>query len=147
VKWLKWIISGTPPAHPSPSAPILFSLALDCGRRGILDLEPMIRATRSVRRAEPLRYDPFATELAGIDLLRYQQNDRAAVLCAFDLIEIDGKDLRKAPIEQRKDLLAKIMRPVRRSPPVIALNEHYEGEGAIQRPRGRGNRRRSPRRQ
>jgi ATP-dependent DNA ligase len=25
----------------------------------------------------------------------------------FDLIELDGRDLRKAPIEQRKDLLAK----------------------------------------
>jgi bifunctional non-homologous end joining protein LigD len=69
--------------------------------------------------------------LSVFDLLRYQQNDRAAVLCAFDLIEIDGKDLRKAPIEQRKDLLAKIMRPVRRSHSGIALNEHYEGDGAI----------------
>jgi ATP-dependent DNA ligase len=33
------------------------------------------------------------------------------VLCAFDLIELDGTDLRKAPIEQRKDLLAKVVRP------------------------------------
>ena len=39
------------------------------------------------------------------------------MLCAFDLIELDGRDLRKAPIEQRKDLLAKVMRPVRRSHP------------------------------
>jgi ATP-dependent DNA ligase len=45
------------------------------------------------------------------DLLRYRQHDRAAALCAFDLIELDGRDLRKAPIERRKDLLAKIMRP------------------------------------
>jgi len=29
-----------------------------------------------------------------------------AVLCAFDLIEIDGKDLRRAPIEERKHVLA-----------------------------------------
>jgi bifunctional non-homologous end joining protein LigD len=65
------------------------------------------------------------------DLLRYRQYDRAAVLCAFDLIEFDGRDLRKAPIELRKDLLAKIMRPVRRSHPGIALNEHYEGDGAM----------------
>jgi len=33
------------------------------------------------------------------DLLRYRQHDRAAVLCAFDLIELDGKDLRQQPIE------------------------------------------------
>jgi hypothetical protein len=53
------------------------------------------------------------------------------VLCAFDLIELDGRDLHKAPIGQRKDLLAKIMRPVRRSHPGITLNEHYEGDGAL----------------
>jgi hypothetical protein len=33
--------------------------------------------------------------------------------------------------EQRKDLLAKVMRPVRRSHPGISLNEHYEGDGAM----------------
>jgi len=40
------------------------------------------------------------------------------------------RDLRKVPIEQRKDLLAKVMRPVRRSHPGITLNEHYEGDRA-----------------
>jgi hypothetical protein len=69
--------------------------------------------------------------LSVFDLLRYRQHDRAAVLCAFDLIELDGRDLRKAPIEQRKDLLAKIVRPVRRSQPGITLNDHYEGDGAM----------------
>ena len=39
------------------------------------------------------------------------------------MIELDGKDLRKAPIERRKDLLAKVMRPLRRSHPGIAMNE------------------------
>jgi bifunctional non-homologous end joining protein LigD len=69
--------------------------------------------------------------LSVFDLLRYRQHDGAAVLSAFDLIEFDGTDLRKAPIELRKDLLAKIMRPVRRSHPGIAMNQHYEGDGAI----------------
>jgi ATP-dependent DNA ligase len=32
--------------------------------------------------------------------------DRAAVLCAFDLIELDGEDLRRSPIEHRKRALA-----------------------------------------
>ena len=35
--------------------------------------------------------------LSVFDLLRYRQHDRAAVLCAFDLIELDGRDLRKTP--------------------------------------------------
>jgi ATP-dependent DNA ligase len=43
--------------------------------------------------------------LSVFDLLRYRQHDGAALLCAFDLIELDGKDLRPSPIEQRKDQL------------------------------------------
>jgi bifunctional non-homologous end joining protein LigD len=32
--------------------------------------------------------------LSVYDLLRYRQHDGAAVLCAFDLIELDGEDFR-----------------------------------------------------
>jgi len=32
------------------------------------------------------------------------------VLCAFDLLELDGKDLRREPIENRKALLAKLLK-------------------------------------
>jgi bifunctional non-homologous end joining protein LigD len=49
------------------------------------------------------------------------------VLCAFDLIELEGEDLRRAPIEHRKRTLAKLIRSPR---PGIMLNEHYEGEHA-----------------
>jgi bifunctional non-homologous end joining protein LigD len=52
------------------------------------------------------------------------------VLCAFDLIELDGKDLRPSPIEERKHQLGKLLRSVRRSHTGITLNEHYEGDGA-----------------
>jgi bifunctional non-homologous end joining protein LigD len=34
--------------------------------------------------------------LSVFDFLRYQHHDHAAVLCAFDLIELDGYDLRPA---------------------------------------------------
>jgi bifunctional non-homologous end joining protein LigD len=54
-----------------------------------------------------------------------------AVLCAFDLIELDGEDIRTAPIEQRKDLLADLARRVQRSHCGMTLNEHYEGDGAM----------------
>ncbi len=50
---------------------------------------------------------------------------------AFDLIERDGDDLRSYPIEQRKDWLKKLLRPLQRSQLGITLNEHYEGDGAI----------------
>jgi ATP-dependent DNA ligase len=47
------------------------------------------------------------------DLLRYRQHDRAAVLCAIDLIELDGEDLRRAPVEHRKRALANLLRQKR----------------------------------
>ena len=50
------------------------------------------------------------------------------ILCAFDLLELDGKDLRRAPIEERKAALAKLLRRQRDG---IAFNEHYSGDGAI----------------
>ena len=65
--------------------------------------------------------------LSVFDLIRYRQNDRAAVLCAFDLIELDGEDLRRSPFEQRKRALAELLR---QKTDGIILNAHYEGDGA-----------------
>jgi bifunctional non-homologous end joining protein LigD len=61
------------------------------------------------------------------DLLRYRQHDHAAVLCAFDLIELDGEDLRRVPLEHRKRALAKLLRQKRDG---LVLNAHYDGDGA-----------------
>jgi ATP-dependent DNA ligase len=49
------------------------------------------------------------TGLAVFDLIRGYRHDAAAVLCAFDLLEVDGKDLRREPIEERKRILAKLL--------------------------------------
>jgi ATP-dependent DNA ligase len=57
--------------------------------------------------------------LSAFNLLRSWRHDDAAVLCAFDLIELDGKDLRRTPIEQRKD---KLLRLVHDQHPGIVLN-------------------------
>jgi bifunctional non-homologous end joining protein LigD len=67
------------------------------------------------------------TGLSVFDLLRYRQHDRAAVLCAFDLIELDGEDLRQSPLELRKRALAELLR---QKTDGIVLNVHYEGDGA-----------------
>jgi bifunctional non-homologous end joining protein LigD len=56
------------------------------------------------------------------DLIRYRQHDRAAVLCAFDLIELEGEDMRQWPIELRKRALAKLLRQKRDG---IVLNAHF----------------------
>jgi len=66
--------------------------------------------------------------LAVFDLIRHQRHGDDAVLIAFDLIELDGEDLRRTPIEQRKRTLAKL---VRRPHAGIVLNEVFEGDGDI----------------
>jgi bifunctional non-homologous end joining protein LigD len=43
-----------------------------------------------------------ASGLAVFDLIRHKRDGADAVLLAFDLIELDGEDLRRTPIEQRK---------------------------------------------
>jgi bifunctional non-homologous end joining protein LigD len=65
--------------------------------------------------------------LSVFDLLRSWRHDHAAVLCAFDLIELNGKDLRSTPLEQRKQALADLLR---REHDSIALNVHYDCDGA-----------------
>jgi bifunctional non-homologous end joining protein LigD len=66
--------------------------------------------------------------LSVFDLIRYRRHDHAATICAFDLIEVDGTDLLRSPIEQRKDRLAALLR---QRHPGIALNETYRGDGAV----------------
>jgi bifunctional non-homologous end joining protein LigD len=61
-------------------------------------------------------------------LLRYRQHDHAASLCAFDLLELDGADLRSSPIEERKQHLAWALRERHYG---IALNATYDGDGAL----------------
>jgi bifunctional non-homologous end joining protein LigD len=61
--------------------------------------------------------------LARFDVLRGRQNEPHAFLYAFDLLELDGTDLRLEPIETRKATLASILR---KSRPGVRLNEHLE---------------------
>ena len=65
--------------------------------------------------------------LAVFDLIRRHGALASAVLCAFDLLELNGKDLRREPIEERKRLLTKLLKGSHVS---IVLNEHFEEDGA-----------------
>src|ERR1700730_5217363 len=49
-----------------PSTPLFLSLARDCRRSRILDLQPAVRATGAVRGSQPLRDDALATERASL---------------------------------------------------------------------------------
>jgi bifunctional non-homologous end joining protein LigD len=66
--------------------------------------------------------------LAVFDLIRRHGTIATAVHCVFDLLELDSKDLRRHPIEERKRLLAKLLRGSHLS---IVLNETFEEDGAI----------------
>jgi bifunctional non-homologous end joining protein LigD len=66
--------------------------------------------------------------LAVFDLIRRYGALASAVHCAFDLLELDGRDLRREPIEEGKRLLAKLLRGSQLS---IVLNEHFTEDGAI----------------
>jgi ATP-dependent DNA ligase len=48
--------------------------------------------------------------LAVFDLIRGHQSSAAAFLCAFDLLELEGEDLRRMPIETRKSTLRSLLR-------------------------------------
>ena len=66
--------------------------------------------------------------LSVFDLIRNRRQDHAVTLCAFDLIELDGEDLRRESIEVRKRTLRGLLR---RAHPGIVFNRHFEVEGAI----------------
>jgi len=69
-----------------------------------------------------------AKGLAVFDLIRQKRHGGDAVLIAFDLIELEGEDLRRLPVEGRKRKLARL---VRGPHPGIVLNGFFEGDGEI----------------
>jgi bifunctional non-homologous end joining protein LigD len=66
--------------------------------------------------------------LAVFQFIRNYRRGNIATICAFDLIEIDGRDMRQQPIEGRKHVLKW---PLTKSHPGIAYNRHFDVEGAI----------------
>ena len=61
--------------------------------------------------------------LTRFDILRRRNNEAMAFLYAFDLLELNGDDLRREPLEVRKATLASILRKARHG---VRLNEHLE---------------------
>jgi ATP-dependent DNA ligase len=60
------------------------------------------------------------------DRIRYRRHDASVFLYAFDLIELDGVDLRRDPLDVRKATLASLLK---RAAPGLRLNEHIEADG------------------
>jgi bifunctional non-homologous end joining protein LigD len=66
--------------------------------------------------------------LSVFEMIKWHQHDAAVTLCAFDLLELDGEDLRREPIEVRKATLKGLLR---RGQPGVAFNRHFEVDGTI----------------
>src|SRR5690242_4125898 len=60
--------------------------------------------------------------------IRYRPHDGEVFLDAFDLIELNGDDVRREPFGTRKATLASLLR---RAAPGLRLNEHIEADGPI----------------
>jgi bifunctional non-homologous end joining protein LigD len=54
--------------------------------------------------------------------------ERDVVFFAFDLLALDGRDLRERPLVERKELLAGLLR---HAPKMIRFTEHVQGGGSI----------------
>jgi|SRR5262245_10831003 len=64
--------------------------------------------------------------VASFDRIRYRRRDDKVFLCAFDLIELDGDDLRREPLDVRKATLRSLLI---KAGPGMRWNEHIEGDG------------------
>jgi len=65
--------------------------------------------------------------VAVFDKLHGKANDDAVFLYAFDILELDGIDLRPTPLEYRKKRLRSLLGKRKSG---IVFNEHIEGDGA-----------------
>jgi bifunctional non-homologous end joining protein LigD len=64
--------------------------------------------------------------VASFDLVRHHRANDSVFLYAFDLIELNGDDLRRDPLEVRKATLASVLP---KAHPGIRFTEHIEGDG------------------
>src|SRR5262249_58898133 len=64
--------------------------------------------------------------VASFNLIRYRRHDDSTFLCAFDLIELNGDDLRRDPLEVRKATLRSMLAKAGLG---LRFNEHLEGDG------------------
>ena len=67
--------------------------------------------------------------IAVFERIRYMRYDHTVLLYAFDLIELNGHDLRREPLETRKATPASLRA---RAGAGVRLNEHLEHANGVQ---------------
>jgi bifunctional non-homologous end joining protein LigD len=103
-------------------------------RRGYdwTDRYPAIASAAAKLRAKSFTMDGEAVVVgadgvAVFEALHRRHKASDAILYAFDLLELDGEDLRPLPLSARKAKLAKLLA---RKPAGIVFNEHTDEDGA-----------------
>jgi bifunctional non-homologous end joining protein LigD len=96
------------------------------------DRYPAIASAAAKLRAKSFTIDGEAVVcgpdgIAVFDALHRRHKATEALLYAFDLLELEGEDLRPRPLGERKARLAKLLA---RKPIAIVFNEHTDEDGA-----------------
>jgi len=91
----------------------------------IVDAVRRLKVKSVLRDGEGIVYDQHG--MPSFDLIHSKQYDREVSLVAFDLLDLDGVDIRKRPLLDRKARLTKLITKVRDG---IEFCEHVEGDGA-----------------
>ena len=92
----------------------------------ILEAANLLRARSCLIDGEAVACDDNG--FAVFERLRCKHDAGAVFLYAFDLLELDGVDLRREPIETRKATLASLLRGIRAG---LHLNEHFLHPGDV----------------
>jgi bifunctional non-homologous end joining protein LigD len=96
----------------------------DMTRRFPLIVDALARLRSCIIDGEAVACDENG--VASFDLVRHRRANDSVFLYAFDLIELNGDDLRRDPLEVRKARLASVLA---KAGPGIRFNEHIEGDG------------------
>jgi bifunctional non-homologous end joining protein LigD len=90
----------------------------------ILDALARLRWRSCIINGEAVACDDSG--VASFDLVRHHRTNESIFLYAFDLIELNGDDLRRDPLDVRKATLRSVLTKVGHG---IRWNEHIEGDG------------------
>jgi bifunctional non-homologous end joining protein LigD len=90
----------------------------------ILEAASGLKARSSIIDGEAVACDDNG--MASFDLVRHHRANERTFLYAFDLIELNGDDLRRDPLEVRKATLRSMLAKAGLG---LRFNEHMEGDG------------------
>jgi ATP-dependent DNA ligase len=95
------------------------------GRQSRAALQPSrLRSRSCIIDGEAVACDDNG--MPSFDRIRYRRHDSIVFLYGFDLIELNGDDLRREPLAVRKATLASVLS---KAAPGLRLNEHIEADG------------------